>query len=209
MHLNTLAPATKQLLEKISKKSWLKDFYLAGGTAFALQYGHRQSIDLDFFTKKNINTKTLLSKIKKIGKFKLLNEENNTIEGYLDGVRLSFMTYPYAMIDKRIKFFDSIYLASPLDIALMKISAISGRNTRKDFVDLYLYMKEKKIDLSSLFDKMKKKFDGIDYDVAHICKSLIYFKEADKQPMPRMLQDISWDKVKTFFVREVKNFIGR
>lgn len=207
MYLNTLALSAGKVLEKLGARSWLKDFYLAGGTALALQYGHRRSVDLDWFTAKNIATKTLLRKIQKVGKFQLLNEEENTVEGYLEGVKLSFMTYPYVLVNKKIKFADFVYLASALDIALMKITAISSRNAKKDFIDLYWYLKIEKTDLGRLFVKMDQKFHGIDYDVMHICKALMYFQEADKEPLPKMLQSVSWTQVKNYFRREVKDLI--
>lgn len=207
MFLNVLPLPTAKLLEQMKSSVWLKSFYLAGGTALALQYGHRQSVDLDWFTKDNFSTKSLLVKLKKHGKFNLLNEEENTVEGYLDEVKLSFMTYPYKLIQKKIKFSDNIYLAGFQDIALMKVSAISQRNTKKDFIDLYWYLHREKTDLVSLFGKMKIKFSGIDYDMMHICKSLVYFKEADKEVMPMMLEPVSWEKVKKFFIDEVKKLV--
>lgn len=207
MHLETLALDTKKLLEKIKDVDWLKDFYLAGGTALALQLGHRQSIDLDWFTFNKFSTKILLNKLKKIGRFTLLNEDENTLEGFLDGVKLSFMTYPYVLLNKKDKFFGKVFLASKLDIALMKLTAISGRNARKDFIDLYYYLHKEKTDLFGLFAQMKKKFKGIDYDVAHICKSLVYFKEADEQSEPVMLIKISWPKIKAFFVTAVGKMV--
>ncbi len=89
--------------------TWLKEFYLAGGTALALQYGHRKSVDLDWFIQNNFSTKALLVKLKKHGKFNLLNEEENTIEGYLNEVKLSFMTYPYKLVQKKIKFSNNVF----------------------------------------------------------------------------------------------------
>lgn len=89
----------------------------------------------------------------------------------------------------------------------MKLSAISQHNTKKDFIDLYWYLHKEKTDLNSLFGKMKTKFSGIDYDMMHICKSLVYFKEADKEVMPMMIEPIGWEKVKKFFIDEVKKIV--
>ncbi len=207
MFLETLAPDTKLVLEKISKVNWLKRYYLAGGTALALQYGHRQSVDLDWFTKKNFSTKVLLSQLQKFGKFQVLNEEENTLEGYLDGVKMSFMTYPYSLLKLPIILFNQVKIANKTDIALMKITAISDRNTKKDFIDLYWYLHTEKTNLISLFTKLNKKYAGINYDIVHICKSLVYFKEAEKQPLPQMMRPIDWVKIKIFFIAEVKKIV--
>jgi len=202
MHEETLAHKTKKLLEKLSREKWLRNYYLAGGTALALHYGHRESIDLDWFTAKNIKTNDLLNKLSCLGKFVILQEEENTVEGVLDGVKLSFMTFPYIMLND-FSLYKEVYLASPLDIALMKLSAISGRNTKKDFIDLYYFLHEENMDLSVLLNKMKKKYKGLNYEILHILKSLVYFVEADKEPMPRMLENIEWSKVKKFFEKSV------
>lgn len=207
MHLETLAPATSILLKRLENERFLSSFYLAGGTALALYYGHRQSVDLDWFSKDAINTKALIKKLSAIGNFELLNEETNTLEGYLDKVKVSFMTYPYPLLNKKNKLFKKVFLASALDIATMKLSAISGRNTKKDFIDLYWYLQVEKTDLTSLFAKMKKKFSGTQYDMLHVYKSLVYFKEAETQPMPIMLAKISWEKVKKYFVAETSKII--
>jgi len=209
MHPETLAPKTKKLLEKIGTHQWLKDYYLAGGTALALQLGHRQSIDLDFFTKKNINTPQLIAILSKEGVFKLLKEEKDTVEGLLDGVKVSFMSYPYSLIEKQIRFDKNIFLASAHDIALMKLTAIAGRNTKKDFIDLFVYLLKDKKDIQGLLKDMKKKFKGVDYDSMHICKSLVYFEEADKEPIPVMFIQklVNWKKVKDYFIGEVKKIM--
>ena len=90
MHETALNSATRSVFEKLRHASFLKKFYLAGGTALALQYGHRESVDLDFFCAKPFKTETLIAAISKLGKFKLVNEEENTVDGVLDGVKVSF-----------------------------------------------------------------------------------------------------------------------
>lgn len=204
MHLETLASKTKLVLAKLGKNNWLKNYYLAGGTALALQFGHRQSVDLDFFTVKTINTNLLIKKVSRAGRFTLLKEEENTVEGILDGVKVSFMIYPYIFLKKTLKFDNNVNLASATDIALMKLNAIAGRNVKKDFIDLYYFLNKEKKDLFWLFAQMKNKYRGLDYDVMHLYKSLVYFVEADKEPMPKMLCKINWAVVKDFFIKEVK-----
>lgn len=204
MYLETLAPQTKKVLFLISEQTWIKNYYLAGDTALALQYGHRQSIDLDFFIDDDFNTSMLIATLSKLGKFELLKEEKNTVEGLLMGVKVSFMTYPYVFLKKKITFDKNIYLASVLDVALMKLNAIAGRNTKKDFIDLYFFLNQEKKDLFWLFGQMKKKYRGLQYDPMHLYKSLVYFKEADLEPLPKMLVKIDWPAVKKYFVREVK-----
>lgn len=196
---------TEKLLAKLISAPGLRGFYLAGGTGLALHYNHRQSVDLDWFTPKSFKTKLLIKKLQKIGDFELINEDENTIEGILDGVKVSFMSYPYRLI-KKLVVVGGAKVASVQDIAVMKLSAIAGRNTKKDFIDLYFYLQKEKTDLSGLLQLLKKKFGGLRYDVHHLIKTLSYFSEADKEPMPVMLVDVNWSEVKNFFVKEVRRF---
>ncbi|MBI2437030.1 MAG: nucleotidyl transferase AbiEii/AbiGii toxin family protein [Candidatus Magasanikbacteria bacterium] len=205
MYTNTLAVKTAHLLKILSTKKWIQSFYLAGGTALALQYGHRQSIDLDFFCKKNINTKQLIQKLSVIGSFTLIQEEENTVEGILNGVKISFMTYPYILIQAVVSVEKYVFMAHKDDIAVMKLGAITGRNTKKDFIDLYWYMTHEKKDMRDMALLTEKKFNGFDFDMYHIYKSLVYFIEADKEPMPLMLESVKWNEVKDFFKNEIKH----
>ena len=203
MHIETLAPATKKLLLSFNNVDFLKEYYLAGGTALALHYGHRQSIDLDWFTKKSINVPVLAKSVSKFGKFTLVNESENTLEGILQKVKISFMTYPYTLLKKPI-LLDSIRVAHPYDIATMKIGAITGRNTKKDFIDLYVFLQREKVCLDQVIGWYTKKAKGIVVDEYHIYKSLTYFREANNDAMPKMFEPLVWETVKKFFVSEVK-----
>jgi len=198
MHKEVLSKKTERLLIKI--KDICKDFYLVGGTALALQVGHRKSIDLDWFSKKSFSVRQLKIKLKKIGKLKIIQEEEYTLNCVLDGVRLSFFRYPYKNISSLIKY-ENIKLASIKDIACMKIDAISSRGSKKDFIDLYFILK--KFSLEELLKMFDKKYKGIEYNRLHILKSLSYFEEAEKDPMPIMLKGIKWSDVKDKIKEEV------
>jgi hypothetical protein len=203
-HPEVLKKSTKDILDILSKQQFIRNFYLAGGTALALQYGHRISIDLDFFSQKNFSTDKLISEISKLGKFELLNREENTVDGLLNGVKVSFIGYPYCLLKDKIDYQGFIKLADASDIAVMKIMAVSGRNTKKDFIDLFWHMQKAGINLSDVLDLVDKKYADIKYDRYHIFKSLSYFVDADKEPMPKMLAQLRWKNIKIFFVKEVK-----
>jgi len=120
---------------------FFEPFYLAGGTGLALQIGHRYSNDFDFFTDQNFNNESIKQILASVGTFQLFQDKEGTVEGSVNNTRLSFFHYPYPLIDETI-FVGRLELASILDIALMKLSALSSRGSRKDFVDLY-FLKDK------------------------------------------------------------------
>ena len=127
------------LYDKLKKEDWLKDFYLAGGTALALQIGHRRSIDFDFFTQETFRNENLEKYLSKTGQFQKLSEAKDTLYGILDDVRISFIKYDYPLIEEWIAE-ESLQIASLKDIACMKLSAIASRGTKKDFIDIYFLL---------------------------------------------------------------------
>jgi predicted nucleotidyltransferase component of viral defense system len=135
MHEATLYPKTKQILDQISSEPFLNHFYLAGGTALALQLGHRKSSDLDWFSPQFPKIQLLLQNLNKY-KVTVTQTAPGTLDTLIDGVKVSFLEYTYPMIEKLVPF-NGIQMASVSDIACMKITAISSRGSKKDFVDLY------------------------------------------------------------------------
>lgn len=207
MFQEVLSPKTKHVLEKIGKTKIPGNFYLAGGTALALQIGHRKSLDLDWFSKKSFSTKNLKNELKTLGKLKVENEEEGTLNCVLDGIRLSFFEYHYRVLfPSFINYNKRIKLADLRDIACMKIDAISSRGSKKDFIDIYFLLKE--FSLKELLNLFDRKYKEIKYNHLHILKSLTYFEEAEKEPMPIMLKKVSWsDEIKKEIIKKVKDYL--
>lgn len=185
-------------------KNFKKDFYLAGRTALALQIGHRDSIDFDFFTEKDIDTEKLFKRIKRVFKgYKIIKiqEEKDTLSVIVsDIIKLSFFTYKYKLVKQSVKT-EYFNFASIIDIACMKLSTIVSRAANKDYVDLYYILQ--RITLFTLLDKMKRKFP--DMDVNLVLKSLVFFSDVEQEPLRfRNNNKISFKEVKDYFKIEVK-----
>lgn len=197
-----LTSETEKVLNKLSKLNLLKDFYLAGGTGLALSIGHRKSYYLDFFTQKKLSPRLLILNISKFFKIYIFEEDQDTLILNVNNVKISFFKYDYPVLFK-FKKFNGVKIADPRDIGCMKISAISSRGTKRDFVDLYFICK-KIIPLEKLLNLFQKKYKKVKYNPLHILKSLIYFEEAENEPMPKMIIKVKWRDIKKFFVQEVK-----
>lgn len=181
-------------------KSLKGDFYLAGGTALALQIGHRDSIDFDFFCNDNIDTEELFEKLKEIFAdydIQKIQEEKNTLTIVVDSdIKMSFFTYKYPLLKSKIneEYFD---LASVEDIACMKLSAIVSRSTQKDYVDLYFVLQE--YELGQLLKMANDKFTSLDTNL--IIKSLTYFDDIIEEPIVfKNDKNISLEQVKAFLL---------
>lgn len=202
MHIKTLAPKTKIFLDKISNQPFLNPFYLSGGTALALWLGHRESEDLDFFTETDFDPIKLQAELEKITNLSGLELDKGTLNCHAGDVQLQFLHYPYNLLQKPVPW-QGIDLSSIEDIACTKLLTISSRGSKKDFIDLYFILKE--YSLKNLFTLLKDKYPKTNYNQLHILKSLVYFTDAESQPMPRMHINVSWDQIKDFIISKVRS----
>lgn len=205
MFTKTLFGNTKKALAVLGKSHLLDNSYLAGGTACALQIGHRISVDLDFFTTKEFDAKELIRSLKEVGNFKTEERSWGTILGILEGVKFSIFVYKYPVLFP----FQHIYGINILDlrdIAAMKIDAISTRGIRRDFIDLY-FICQKGISLREILSFYDRKYGTLASNIIHIQKSLVYFIDAEVTAMPKMLKKVSWGDIKKYFENEIRKLV--
>lgn len=208
MFEEVLPKDTKSALAVLGESGLLKEAYLAGGTALALHIGHRVSVDFDFFTKKEFDENYLIQKFTELPlNFRLEKIDAGTVLGYLGKTKFSIFFYKYPLLAKAHNFL-SLDVLDVKDIGPMKLAAISDRGTKRDFIDLYfIIVVERLFTLQEILDLYDRKFKILKQNKAHILKSLIYFDDADQQPTPQMLKEVSWIKVKKFFELETKRLI--
>ncbi len=200
-----LPKATKKALDFLSKQNWLKNskWYLAGGTALALSTGLRKSVDLDFFsTVPKFTQESVLSNFFNNSDWETAIEEPNTIYGELFKAKVSFIAYPFFIPKQKMIDYGSVKILQPLDIAVMKIVAISQRGRKRDFFDLYWCAKNVE-PLEKLIKRLKAQYPSVAHDYHHILKSLVFFEDAEGDPMPELNFKASWKEVKNFFAKEV------
>lgn len=209
MFEETLPKNAKNSLAILTKSGILKDAYLAGGTALALQIGHRISVDFDFFTRKEFDEKIFVQRMGRLPLgFELERTDWRTILGYINKTRFSLFFYEYPLLAKPHKFL-GINICDIKDIAPMKIAAISDRGTKRDFIDLYFIIAaEKLFTLRQILDLYDRKFKILRQNKLHILKSLVYFDDADQNIAPKMLKNADWQEIKNFFNKEVKKFLS-
>ena len=188
-------------------KKFKENFYLAGGTALALQLGHRDSIDFDFFSKKSFSTKSLTKKAEQIfqnHKVVKIQEEENTLTFIIDDtVKISFFSYPYELIEPLLDE-DNFKMASLNDIGAMKLSAITSRSVLKDYVDLYFILHQ--MSLEELLQLTKEKFPTLDINL--ILKSLVYFDDVQKEPILfKHDENVEFKSVKKYLSKIVTNYL--
>lgn len=204
MYTNVLPGITATGLKKLGEIHLLRQAYLAGGTAVALQLGHRISHDLDFFTDQQFDEHIVAPLLEEQG-LTDVTLERKTILGNFEGVSFSYFYYKYPLL-AAVHTFEGIRIVDLLDSAGMKIDAISTRGIRRDFIDLYAIMRARSLPLADVLALYRKKYAMQRDMVTHALRSLVYFDDAEgPQDRPlELLQPIDWEEVKKFFRDEVE-----
>ncbi len=198
LQLKTINSATCALLQQMSAMAAMSEFSLAGGTALALQLGHRISIDLDFFTLNTFDTEEIFELLENEFQVSNCTHGQNAISLFVmyQGmeIKLDMLRHRYPLL-KTVQQIDNIRLYSMEDIAAMKLNAIANRGAKKDFYDIYALLKYYSLqELLLLFEKKYHQLNS--YTVT---KSLVYFVDADQEPDPVSLANVSWDEIKAQF----------
>lgn len=202
LYYETIEPNTLELLKALQCTPEFKALRLVGGTALALQIGHRRSIDIDLFGKLEADDFELVNILNNIGKTINLKNSKNIKIFMVNNVKVDIVNYPYEWVMPSVKM-DNLQLASVEDIATMKLAAITGRGTKKDFIDLFFLLKT--FTLAEILNLYKKKFqDGSDFLVL---KSLSYYKDAEKDEFPDMMIKTEWSFVKQIISENPEEYL--
>lgn len=202
LSFRTVVPDTLELLKKLAAEPEMAQMRLVGGTSLALQYGHRQSVDLDFFSAEPFDQDEIIALLNRTGECRIINRSKTIIQVDLQGVKVDVVNYSlYPWIDEPIRE-DGIVLASDKDIAAMKINAIIGRGTKKDFIDLYVLLQH--YSLAEIMDFYRQRYP--DYSDYRALLSMTYFEDAEAQEMPKMFIPDKWEDMKKVIIEAVKEY---
>lgn len=198
LQTQTVVPELLELLKKIMEEPLFKNFNLVGGTALSLQIGHRNSIDIDLFGEQEIDQNSFIETLKNFGDVLIKKSSKNILITEINTIKVDFVNYKYKLLDKSFEI-DQIRMLTDKDIAAMKLNAIAGRGSKKDFIDLFFLLK--KYSLKEMISFYNQKYtDGSEFMVQ---KSLTYFDDADEQLSPKMFYDFNWEDCKQKIVEEV------
>jgi len=206
LHIETVEPGTFSLLKKLMGIPSLQPFSLVGGTALALRYGHRSSVDLDLFYHERFDHTSIEEE--------LINEFGNSfayesghkkfgIFCHINKIKVDIVYFPHQPIAEFVTE-DQIRMYSSADISAMKIQAILGRAQKKDFWDLYELLQH--YTLQQLMDWHKKKYPSQMLAIS-IPNAISYFAEADESDTPISFKGQTWEKVKNGISKAVSDYL--
>ena len=205
MHYEALKQETKMVWDKCG---FLRsDFYLAGGTALALQIGHRISVDLDFFSPNPIK-KTLLATVeKKFGPVSVLVNTKNELTVIAVGVKITFLYYPFILKYPTVET-GIVPLSSVADIASMKAYTIGRRRSFKDYVDIYFILSREYVTLGVLISDAKEKYGHV-FNDRLFCEQLTSPEDIDDENIIWLEKPRSKADMQVFFQKKVKEFLEK
>lgn len=197
----TVDTATLELLIELLALESLQGFSLGGGTALALKFGHRISVDLDLFTTQPFDTEEVISAIRhKFEDVSVLNMNRNSLSLAINGVKVDVLSHQYSLLQPP-ELIEDVRFLSTHDIAAMKLSAVAQRGSKKDFFDLIELLNHYL--LSQLLSFYGQKYSEDNY--FYVLKSMTYFQDAEEEPSPVILNDTSWENVKDGISQMVEN----
>lgn len=207
LQTKTVEPGTLSLLKELMALPQLKQYTLVGGTALALRYGHRLSVDLDLFTNEPIDFELLTKALEQTFNTAYVYEKSFLNVGhfcFIRNVKVDFVYYPHQIIQP-IQIIDNIRLYGDKDITAMKVQAILGRGKKKDFWDMAELLQH--YNVKEILDWHKEKFPNKMLAIS-IPNALTYFNDADESEDPISLKGQTWESVKKFIQLQVREFLS-
>ena len=203
-HPEILSGKQKKVLKQVGYFCLSQGFYLAGGTALAIRLGHRRSRDFDWFTPQGIPDPLHLAEYIRTAGIPFITSqvERGTLHGAISGIRVSFFEYLYPLLKPYTIWSDyDCRLAGFADIACMKLSALTQRASRKDFIDIYA-LASRIMPFEDMLKLYQKKYSV--QDMGHVLYALSYFDDADRERMPAMVWKVNWKAIKEDLIGRIK-----
>lgn len=201
MHLEVIESKRKKVFQKLKN---FPEFCLVGGTALALQIGHRISVDFDLFSEKDI-PRDFLDKVEKVFKgFKIKVEINNPeqLTVKINGTSIDFVKHPFPFISDFIKF-QGINILKTSEIAAMKAYSMGRRPSLKDYIDLYFILKKKYLSTKEIIDIAEKKYKD-EFNSRLFLEQIVYLRDVRPIRIKFLKKRITKEEMEKFFENEVK-----
>ena len=190
LRFDAVPEPVRVLLIRLAFHVAVGDFALGGGTSLALRFGHRLSIDLDFFTNCEFSPEGLFKSLE-LEEATIVGRGKNTLAVDAGGVKLDFLRHAYPLLEP-VDRIDDVALVSLPDLAAMKLNAIANRGSKRDFFDMALLLDH--FTLQQMIGFFSDKYPAT--DPFTVIRSLAWFDDAEMEPDPVSLTGATWEWVK-------------
>ena len=200
LQVQAISPDLLLTARKIFSLPWSKDFLLVGGTNVALQLGHRLSVDIDLFTNKEFEVRSMVQHFEKdIGIApERLHESDVGFRAILEGgsIVVDMFHTDVPMAGEPVHG-EGLRLANLLDVAAMKIEAMVQRRVKKDYVDMYFIFKE--LDPQKCLEHFHQVDKYCSPQSVTFALDEVNTAAANSSDMPKMLKPVSWEEIQNLF----------
>lgn len=201
MHYEALPEEGKYIFEKLGA---FDSFYLAGGTALALQIGHRISVDFDLFSQTEI-PENLLAKTKRVYANDAItpsvnNKEELTV--FAGNIKITFLYYPFPVAGSLVEA-SGISLLSVPEIGATKAYTIGRRGSYKDYVDIHAIISGRHATLEQILHLAEQKF-GSEFNDRLFLEQLIYLDDIEDTAIKFLSHPASKEELQKYFEEEIK-----
>lgn len=203
MHLEALPEKNRPIFTQLQH---FTGFYLAGGTALALQIGHRISVDFDLFIPKPLSKKLLAETEKtfKSNKVQTLVNNQDELTILVNGIKITFLQYPFPILRKLVKY-EGLLLLDVVELAVTKAYTIGRRGNFKDYVDLYFILKSQLTSLNELTSLAEKKFKKT-FNARLFLEQLVYLEDISDTKIQFLKETVNKKQLQDFFLEQIKQY---
>jgi hypothetical protein len=189
LRFDAIQESVTPLLGHLAALPAMEDFTLCDGTSLALRFGHRLSVDLDFFTNREFAPDELFESLD-LGHATVIGRATNSLTIDAGGVKLDLLRHAYRVLEPAERI-DGIALVALPDLAAMKLNAIANRGSKKDFFDLAELLNH--FSIQQMIGWFTEKYPAT--DPFTVIRSLAWFEDAEVEPEPITLTGITWHQV--------------
>lgn len=206
LHTETVESGTFSVLSKLMELPALASFSLVGGTALALRFGHRSSVDIDMFYHDIFDHREIVLALEQEFGPRFYYKQQHTQFGifcFIDNVKVDLIHYPHLQISDTV-IEDGIRIYSNADIAAMKIQAILGRAKKKDFWDLHELLHHYPLQQIIDWHKLKYPSQMLAISIPH---AITYFIDAEESETPVSYKGQTWAQIKKELSKVVSDYL--
>jgi hypothetical protein len=206
MHPECVEEKARILMSRVGPTLGMHGGVLAGGTGLALHLGHRISGDLEFYTQQAFKPSDILEELRGFaGVVETVTMGDDVMTVQADGARLLLMQTLARFAESTTKL-NGCDVAGVVDIAAMKLLAVSQGGTRSDFVDLYTVLQT--VPFRKVARNALERHGMTALDPLAVGKGLVWFEQADVQEDPLYVGNpVAWDHIRDFFRSSLRQFV--
>jgi len=206
MHPECVEEKARILMSRLGPTLGMHGGVLAGGTGLALHLGHRISGDLEFFAQRAFRPSDILEELRALaGVVEPVTTDEGAMVVQADGARLSLMMTSARFTEPTTRV-NGCDVAGVVDIAAMKLLAVSQDGSRSDIVDLYAVLHT--VPFRTVARNALERYGEAALEPLAVGKELVWFEQADVQGDPVSVgTPVTWDHIKDFFRSSLRQFV--